>query len=191
VVLVAASSFAQWPPQTIRIDDKYSSRPFRSNELTLAGLKPGIDTLKQAKSRFKLLTPQADDNTGYVFHDVCIHADLFVETDAYGRIGTLRIAKSDTTIIFDCDPKAVRKMPPLKTGRGLSIFDPTQKVVLLYGEPTSRSPSTKNGQPLELLYYAFDWAGPDVPQVMEVVCTAPKDGTPGRVVEITLAAGSL
>lgn len=55
----------------------------------------------------------------------------------------------------------------------------------------SRSPSTKNGQPLELLYYAFDWAGPDVPQVLEVVCTAPKDGTPGRVVEITLAASSL
>jgi len=42
-----------------------------------------------------------------------------------------------------------------------------------------------------LLYYAFDWAGPEVPQVMEVVCTAPKDGTPGKVVEITLAAGSL
>jgi len=42
-----------------------------------------------------------------------------------------------------------------------------------------------------LLYYAFDWAGPDVPQVMEVVCTAPKDGSSGRVAEITLAAGSL
>jgi hypothetical protein len=42
-----------------------------------------------------------------------------------------------------------------------------------------------------LLYYAFDWAGPDVPQVMEVLCTAQKDGEPGRVVEITLAAASL
>lgn len=62
---------------------------------------------------------------------------------------------------------------------------------LAHGNPDSRSPSTKNGQPLELLYYAFDWAGPDVPQVMEVVCTAEKEGKPGRVVEITLAAGSL
>lgn len=61
----------------------------------------------------------------------------------------------------------------------------------IYGEPDSRNPSTKNGQPLELLRYAFDWAGPDVPQAMQVVCTAPKDGSPGRVVEITLAAGSL
>ncbi|MBS1840842.1 MAG: hypothetical protein JST77_08330 [Acidobacteria bacterium] len=81
--------------------------------------------------------------------------------------------------------------PLLATGSGLAVSDPAERVVLLYGEPTSRSPSTKNGQPLELLYYAFDWAGPDVPQVMEVVCTVPKDGTPGRVVEITLAAGSL
>jgi hypothetical protein len=66
-----------------------------------------------------------------------------------------------------------------------------EQVVSVYGEPASVSPSTKNGQPLELLYYAFDWAGPDVPQVMEVVCTAPKDGITGRVVEITLSANSL
>ena len=66
-----------------------------------------------------------------------------------------------------------------------------QKPIRFTARPDSVSPSTKNGQPLELLYYAFNWAGPDVPQVMEVVCTAPKDGTPGRVVEITLAANSL
>jgi len=42
-----------------------------------------------------------------------------------------------------------------------------------------------------LWYCAFGWAGPDVPQVMEVVCTLEKDGKPGRVVEIRLAAASL
>jgi hypothetical protein len=42
-----------------------------------------------------------------------------------------------------------------------------------------------------LLYYAFDWAGPDVPQVMEVLCAVEQDGKLGRVVEITLAASSL
>ena len=65
------------------------------------------------------------------------------------------------------------------------------KVVQLYAEPDSRSPSTRGGEPLELMYYAFDWAGPDVPQVMEVLCTKEKDGQPGRVLEITLAAPSL
>jgi len=42
-----------------------------------------------------------------------------------------------------------------------------------------------------LWYYAFGWAGPDVPQVMEALCTLEKDGEPGRVVEIGLAAASL
>ncbi len=42
-----------------------------------------------------------------------------------------------------------------------------------------------------MFFYQFDWAGPDVPQVMEVLCTLEKDGKPGRVVEIMLAAGSL
>ena len=59
------------------------------------------------------------------------------------------------------------------------------------GNPDSHGPSTRAGQPLELLYCAFDWAGPDVPQVMQVVCTPEKDGQPGQVVEITLAASSL
>ena len=42
-----------------------------------------------------------------------------------------------------------------------------------------------------LVLMAAMTAGPDVPQVMEVLCTAEKDGEPGRVVEITLAAVSL
>jgi hypothetical protein len=49
----------------------------------------------------------------------------------------------------------------------------------------------KDGRELELLLYQFDWAGPDVPQVMEVLCTPEKEGKPGRVMEIMLARGSL
>jgi hypothetical protein len=41
------------------------------------------------------------------------------------------------------------------------------------------------------MYYAVDRAGPDVPQLREVLCTKGADGKPGRVVEITLAAPSL
>jgi hypothetical protein len=42
-----------------------------------------------------------------------------------------------------------------------------------------------------LLYYAFDWAGPDVPQILTVLCTVEKNGKPGRVVEMTLDVESL
>lgn len=73
----------------------------------------------------------------------------------------------------------------------VGVLDSCSRTMELYGKPDLRSPSTRNGQPLELLYYAFDWARPDVPQIMEVVCTAEKDGKPGRVVEVTLAAPSL
>ena len=55
-------------------------------------------------------------------------------------------------------------------GPGLRMFDTEERLLQLCGKPGSVSPSTQNGQPLELWYYVFDWADPDVPQVMEVVC---------------------
>ena len=161
------------------------------NELTLAGLRPGKDTLKQVQEAYPTIKHQDSDKNGFVLHNLCRRSQFFVETDSTRRIATLRVATSDSSIMVGCTEKGLRLAPLLATGKGLAVFDPAERVVFLYGEPTSRSPGTKNGQPLELLYYAFDWAGPDVPQVMEVVCTAPRDGTPGRVVEITLAAGSL
>jgi hypothetical protein len=45
----------------------------------------------------------------------------------------------------------------------------------------------KGSDKLELYLYTFDWAGPDVPQVMEVSC----DAATQTVAEITLAAASL
>ena len=52
-------------------------------------------------------------------------------------------------------------------GVGAAPGDEAARVSQIYGKSDSQSPSTKGGQQLELLYYAFDWAGPDVPQVME------------------------
>jgi hypothetical protein len=73
------------------------------------------------------------------------------------------------------------------TGLGLRIGDSQDQIVALYGEPNSSGPATKNGKELALMYYQFDWAGSDVPQVMEVLCARDT----GRVVEITLAYPSL
>jgi hypothetical protein len=53
---------------------------------------------------------------------------------------------------------------PWKTGLGLRVGGPTQNAVQLDEQPDFRSPSTRDGQPLELMYYACDWAGPDVPR---------------------------
>jgi len=160
----------------------------RANELTLAGLRPGRDTLARAiqlNSEFQRKSNQQDFQTEWF--DVCRDISLTIDGDSKNGIRVIRTGAWGGSTA-DCG-----KMPPgpWKTGRGLRVGDPAMKAAESYGEPDSKSPSTRDGQPLELWYYAFDWAGPDVPQVMEVLCTREKDGQPGRVVEITLAAPSL
>lgn len=158
-----------------------------ANETLLAHLRPGRSTMKDAQQINSNPASEEADGSSRTWADACRKLNLQVEEDKTGRISVVRVSELFSTP--DCFKKMTRT--GWRTGHDLAVGDTAQKAVAIYGEPTSRSPSTKNGQPLELLYYAFDWAGPDVPQVMEVVCTAPKDGSPGLVVEITLAASSL
>ena len=160
----------------------------RANELTLAGLRPGRDTAAAAILKYKKPWKAGSDSTEYSWNDGCGRESLYAMVGQSGTIQELRVTKEPEGSKVEC-PKPIRS--PWRTGKNLTVEDPAKRVVALYGEPDSRSPSTKDGQQLELLYYAFDWAGPDVPQVMEVLCTVAKDGNPGRVVEITLAAPSL
>lgn len=160
----------------------------RSNELTLAGLRPGRDTASRAIQLYRKPTgADAGRDAPLVWTAACRTRSLSIDVDATGAIQVIRTAETSKPL-QDC-----RQGSPLawKTGRGLRIGDRATRVTALYGAPDSKSPSTRDGQQLELMYYAFDWAGQDVPQVMEVVCTAEKDGVPGQVVEITLAAPSL
>lgn len=187
--LIVSSGLAQLPTKRYRIDDKYSPRPFRSNELTLGGLRPGIATKARATALNRIHGSPRSEDGSTVWFDEIVCEKMNVEFDAKGVIETVRLSANVFNGQKGCDSVAAGTR--WRTGKGLFLKSACGDATRLYGEPTSRSPSTKNGQPLELLYYAFDWAGPDVPQVMEVVCTAPKDGSPGRVVEITLAASSL
>jgi hypothetical protein len=159
----------------------------RANELTLAGLRPGKDNVERAVTLYRQFNHDKKPQGESVWFDHCRDTSLTVDSDGEKKIQEIRVALWGGSTA-DCS-----KMPPgpWKTGLGLWLSDSTAKIVQLYGEPDSKSPSSKGGQQLELWYYAFDWAGPDVPQVMEVMCTAGQDGKPGRVVEITLAAPSL
>ena len=160
----------------------------RASESTLAGLLPGQTRL--ARAQVLLGSPREKDAASSSVRWNRCSDDLIVETDGGGLIETIRVTRHwSPKRTADCtDAPAVTKWG---TGKGLRLGDPVARAEKLYGKPDSRSPSTKGGQRLELLYYAFDWAGPDVPQVMEVVCAVGKDGEPGRVVEIMLAASSL
>ncbi len=167
--------------------------PKRANELTLAGLRPGKDTWTAGKKRFgvaHLLPDRAGTDKTKVWADPCTERSLSVEMDLKGVIQTVTVSRASPGSA-GCTGNPDRHSPirtdNLKTGRGLKLGDPRDKVVELYGEPNSSGPSAKGNQELELLFYAFDWAGSDVPQVMEVSC----DRATGRVVEITLAFPSL
>jgi len=164
----------------------------RHNELTLAGLHPGRDSLGKAVRALGGPNSKSSESSTptWEFRSQNSYIFLSLDCDAKGTIQTVRV--------FQVSPSGVNvegaspwPVTRLYTGRGVGIGGDYAQVLELYGNPDSRSPSTKGGQPLQLLYYAFDWAGPDVPQVMQVVCTQEENGQPGRVVEITLAASSL
>jgi len=177
-------------PQTNHQQPAKKGTATRINELTLAGLRPGRSTRTEALQLYKgreFGSPKASPADQLVFQDQCRDLALAMDLDARRTIQVIRVGFYCCSTV-DC---FVAQPSPWKTGQGLAIGDSPEKTAQIYGQPDSKSPSTQNGQPLELWYYAFDWAGPDVPQVMEVLCTREKDGQPGRVIEITLAAPSL
>jgi hypothetical protein len=164
--------------------------PQRHNELTLAGIRPGRDSMVGVIARYKQPTHLDDSSPSWL--GACGKEQLSVDIDSQKQVQALRVMSVSKTPISTTSTRCNSSLlVAWRTGRGLQTADACSRTVALYGNPDSRSPSTKDAQPLELLYYAFDWAGPDVPQVMQVVCTAEKDGQAGRVVQITLAASSL
>ena len=164
------------------------------NELTLAGLRPGKDTLATAEARYKTkhrrIVPGANDILEWA--DECTGRALLIELGEKNVIQSITITamgriSTEETVNCNDSVRDVLHTKLWKTGRGLKLGDPRNRVVELYGEPTSSGPSAKGNRELELLFYSFDGAGPDGPQVMEVSC----ERSTGRVREITLAFPSL
>jgi hypothetical protein len=161
-----------------------------ANELTIAGLRPGRDKLASAKDKFgkKLPTTEGLADQQIEWRDFCGGETLRVETDRDGVIQSLQISASEP--MRRCSPEALeaeKYTANWKTGHGLRLGDKLERVITIYGPPNSKGPGESADQKLDLLFYMFDWAGSDVPQVMEISC----DKTTGRVVDIMLAFPSL
>jgi hypothetical protein len=163
--------------------------PKRANELTLARLRPGRDTLATAKSFYgeKRRSISPDDPNVWTWQDECRKRSLRLEADGQGIIQVLTVSEEEPQGDCRAHPGEPGAAGSWRTGKSLTLGDPRAKVVDIYGSPNSVSPSLRGSRELELLFYAFDWAGVDVPQVMEVTC----DRASGRVVEITLSSPSL
>jgi hypothetical protein len=155
------------------------------NETLLAGLRPGRDTLAVAEKRFKPKDLFEESNSGSKeWRDVCSGRSIRLEVDAKSVIQNVTLTTLGTQE-GKCSERRPDFLDPKYwlTGLGLRMGDSQDRVLGLYGEPNSSGPASKNGQELDLMYYQFDWAGSDVPQVMEILCARDT----GRVVEITLA----
>jgi hypothetical protein len=188
-MLIGVAAFAQTPAPS----KAPAAKPRKANELTLAGLRPGRDKAAKAIQLFGKPDFRSADKQSLVWGFAGIDGAYYLnlDIDKTDVVQFIRVSQGDGpsgVIVPRHSPFAIRTW---ESGRGLAVGTTGSRVVQLYGEPDSRSPSTRAGRKLELLYYAFDWAGADVPQVMEVLCTVEDDGKPGRVVDITLAAPSL
>lgn len=162
----------------------------RANELTLAGLRPGADKIGPAAKLYRGLPLASQSDGVFLWGDECTHWELRVEVDEGGVVQVVTLDSSyapDSKTECPAPTSAAPRRKLLQTGHGLSPGDTRDHVVELYGKPNSAGPSMRGSRELDLLYYAFDWAGTHVPQVMEVYC----DHATGRVVEITLAFPSL
>jgi hypothetical protein len=159
------------------------------NETMLAGLRPGHDTFAVAEKRFKAKNLSEEPDSGSKeWRDDCSGRSIRLQLDAKSVIQSVTI-----TTLGSQEGKCSDRRPDFLdprnwlTGLGLRIGDSQDRVVGLYGEPNSSGPASKNGMELDRMNYQFNWAGSDVPQVMELLCARDT----GRVVEITLAFPSL
>jgi hypothetical protein len=163
-------------------------QPERANELTLAGLRPGRDTMDAALKKYEAKYSVQTEDSAREWRDSCTGRTLAIDADAQAVIQGITVSAFGQR-----DGKCERRtfdqlnMQGWVTGHGIRLGDPQHKVIEVYGEPNSTGPSVKGEQELEFLHYAFDWAGSDLPQVLQIYCA--RDS--GRVVEITLAYPSL
>jgi hypothetical protein len=175
-------------PWAARARQENAASAHKANEMTLAGLHPGRDTLAARKMYGAMQrAPQAEKESNVVtWEDPCANETLRVEADDSGVIQFVTV--DNEVHAGKCpDGRTGRKGGRWRTSHGLGIGDARSRVIQIYGQPGSEGPSTGEHREGELMYYAFDWAGSDVPQVMEIYC----DRGTNRVIEIVLSNPSL
>jgi hypothetical protein len=160
-----------------------------ANELTLAGLRPGREKLPSPQKVFRQLDRDESVTDALLWGDICTHRELRVELDANNMVQTVTVDNNyKPEIMAKCVASvlAPSRLKLLATGHGLKLGDSCDRTAEIYGKPESKSASVRGTEQLELSLYSFDWAGPGVPQVMEVSCN-----DLSQVVAITLAASTL
>jgi hypothetical protein len=167
---------------------QHNDAPKPLNELTLAGLRPGRDSLANALRHYKqkyLVDKTSIDSKEW--RDTCTGHSLALALDSHSVIQAITVSML-VPRDGNCDNRRFEflNLDDWITGKGLRLGDSRNHVVELYGEPSSSEPVVRDDADFELLQFDFAALGPSVPQQMQVYC----ERESGRVVEITLSASS-
>lgn len=181
LVVAAAVSASAFPAQL-------TNAPKPINELTLAGLRPGRDSLEKALKHYKqkyLVSKTSAESKEW--RDTCTGHSLSLALDSRSVIQEITVSML-VPRDGNCDNRRFEflNLDDWITGKGLRLGDSRNHVVELYGEPKSSEPIVRQEADFELLRFDFEAVGPDVPQEMQIYCQ--RDS--GRVVEITLSGSS-
>jgi hypothetical protein len=181
LLLVAALSAFGFPAQRANTAQTL-------NEVTLAGLRPGRDSLSNALKHYKqkyLVSKTSADSKEW--RDTCTGHSLALALDAQSVIQEITVSLL-VPRDGNCDNRRFEllNIEDWVTGKGLHLGDSRNHVVELYGEPATSEPVVRNDQDFELLEFKFENVGLGAPQAMQVYCQQDS----GRVVEITLSATS-
>ncbi len=156
----------------------------KSQEASLAGLRPGKDKLKTAVNihgpYYRKAVPDSD--SVLVWIDAAKHRSLRVEVDSQGVIRSVMVSAIDPLISDESQPVAALPSRTIATGKGLRIgYNVHDDVTETYGDPDGAANSVRYGHTVKVLSYSFEKS----PQTMEFLCQVPG----GRLLQVTLAAG--
>lgn len=167
----------------------------RVEELTLAGFRPGLDTIQNAERVYRRYFhtssrsirqagPNQTIESQFTWSDFCRKQKLTM-TAKDEVIRSIAVGSLTGSVESDCE---INDTPNAwATGNGLSLGAPCGSVAATYGKPESDSTSSSEIVTLESYLYRFDVARTYAPETMEVSC----DTSTQKVVEIKLTASSL
>lgn len=143
-------------------------------EKSLAGLKPGKDTLQNAIRRFGPSNDaaQSDPPRFVVWRDVCNHQQVLVAMDESGLIRAVVVEQELAIATSDCTPGSyARKVRErFGSGRGLLYGDHCERIQELYGTAQSKASSNEGGKQIESYAYTFESNSKSPALRLEVSC---------------------
>jgi len=156
--------------------------PGNVNELTLAGLRPGVTTAAEAVRRLGpgWTHPSADEHDLYDWCDHATRLRVQIEERGAGAVQAVTLERMPAGGTSGCH--AHLPVSLARTGRGVALGAAPARLRAVYGKPFFTGPASWRGHDVEMIVYNFSWAGSDKPQVLESTFGH------GALIKLTLSA---